>query len=507
MKYHVVFTRNMYRCMHFSDDWEVDENGVEAYWEDVAQDARYEPSPEVARHRKKYEHIEDGFNRRWKEIVNFGRWITADESRVAGWYKSGITIGPEPKPIRTGATIHSICVTHGDLATFKLQCRVYGGKHDEDLNVTHPSNTASTQKWVNLYNEMLHDFKDKGMCVTLDSAYSGDILFQIARDVWSINMVGTCQSDRSGGGALGKDEKKSMKIGSYESIMYQHRVKNLVYAMWADNSIVKTLSNFHSPEVLTAGTGVSRRRRVDGVREQDKTQVPCPEQQKDYSETFHLIDKGNGKESKYDMGGQSKGHNWAPKLCMRYFNFGLGNAHTMYAALVKQHTPDRRVQKMAECLCSLTHSLLQRGQPMRKRAAEHPNNVRDLTNVYDFGCGRKTRTDAKGDIAAVAPAGVAGAAAPAQRERQLRTKQKRHPWRVHQSTAGVNRGHYAWGSCPSLKTPGVKRPRSARTHMHCEECSAAKGRPVFLCNEIRKGEAARCHFMYHTKYHKKKYDD
>ena len=215
----------------------MDENGVENYWEDVAQDARYEPSPEVARHRKKYEHIEDGFNWRWKEIVNFGRWITADESRVAGWYKSGITIGPEPKPIRTGATIHSICVTHGDLATFKLQCRVYGGKHDEDLNVTHP-NTASTQKWVNLYNEMLHDFKDKGMCVTLDSAYSGDILFQIARDVWSINMVGTCQSDRSGGGALGKDEKKSMKIGSYESMMYQHRVKNLVYAMWADNSIL-----------------------------------------------------------------------------------------------------------------------------------------------------------------------------------------------------------------------------------------------------------------------------
>eukprot|EP00956_Cyclotella_meneghiniana_P007123 scaffold9663_cov35-Cyclotella_meneghiniana.AAC.2 len=122
-----------------------------------------------------------------------------------------------------------------------------------------------------------------------------------------------------------------------------------MYAMWADNSIVKTLSNFHSAEVWTAGTGVSRRRRVDGVREQDKTQVPCPEQQKDYSETFHLIDNGNGKESKYDMGGQSKGHNWALKLTMRYFNFCFGNAHTMYAALVKEHTPDRRVQKMAEC--------------------------------------------------------------------------------------------------------------------------------------------------------------
>ena len=51
---------DMYRCMHFSDDWEVDENGDQAYWEDVAQDARMEPSPEVTRHRMKFEHIEDG---------------------------------------------------------------------------------------------------------------------------------------------------------------------------------------------------------------------------------------------------------------------------------------------------------------------------------------------------------------------------------------------------------------------------------------------------------------
>ena len=79
------------------------------------------------------------------------------------------------------------------------------------------------------------------------------------------------------------------------------------------------------------------------MREQEKTAVPCPEQQKDYSETFHLIDKGNGKESKYDMGGQTKGHNWAPKLSLRYFNFGMGNAHTMYAALVKKYTPERRL--------------------------------------------------------------------------------------------------------------------------------------------------------------------
>ena len=76
------------------------------------------------------------------------------------WYKSGITIGPEPKPICTGATIYSMCVTEGDLDTFKLHCRVYGGRTDEGLNKVH-ANTATTQKWVNLHNKMLEEFKDQ----------------------------------------------------------------------------------------------------------------------------------------------------------------------------------------------------------------------------------------------------------------------------------------------------------------------------------------------------------
>ena len=49
-------------------------------------------------------------------------------------------------------------------------------------------------------------------------------------------------------------------------------------------------------------------RHVDGGRERHSTAVPCPEQMKDYSKTFHQIDKGNGVEVKYDLGGQSKKH-------------------------------------------------------------------------------------------------------------------------------------------------------------------------------------------------------
>jgi hypothetical protein len=65
----------------FLDDWS-DEDDED--WDNIYEDAKFEPLPEVERHRKKYEHIEDGYNKRWKECVIFGRWITAEKSRLAG---------------------------------------------------------------------------------------------------------------------------------------------------------------------------------------------------------------------------------------------------------------------------------------------------------------------------------------------------------------------------------------------------------------------------------------
>lgn len=202
------------------------------------------------------------------------------------------------------------------------------------------------------------------------------------------------------------------------------KTKHLTYAPWSDNNIVKTLSNFHSSIVLPAGDGLLPRRRVDGVQEQDQTEVSCPLQQKDYSETFHLINKGNGKESKYDMGGQTKGHNWAPKLTMRYWNFSLDNAHMMYKALVKQYTPDRQAMSMAECVKFLAHSLMQCGPSMRAKAPEHPSFTRDLSTIFHYGVGRKIRTDAKG-IVAGSQCGSFAVEVPKQRLRELKKKQKK----------------------------------------------------------------------------------
>jgi hypothetical protein len=90
-----------------------------------------------------------------------------------------MTIGPEPKPIRTGATLHTVCcITEGPLSTYKFFARVYGGKGDEDINV-HNQHTATKLKMVSLYDLMLDPFKHKGHCVVMDSAYIGDAMCQV----------------------------------------------------------------------------------------------------------------------------------------------------------------------------------------------------------------------------------------------------------------------------------------------------------------------------------------
>ena len=82
------------------------------------------------------------------------------------------------------------------------------GKTNEDLNVTH-CNTANTKKWVNPFDELLKKFKGEGHCVTMDSAYMGDIMAHIGWEECLINMVGTSQSNHTGADV--KDVKEAMK--------------------------------------------------------------------------------------------------------------------------------------------------------------------------------------------------------------------------------------------------------------------------------------------------------
>ena len=95
----------------------------------------------------------------------------------------------------------------------------------------------------------------------MDSAYMGDIMALIGHEVWKINMVGTTQTNRTGAEVSDILEKMKKKLGTYNSVFWQHKTRPLCYVLWSDNSIVKTLSNFHGPVILEAGIGVMRKKR------------------------------------------------------------------------------------------------------------------------------------------------------------------------------------------------------------------------------------------------------
>jgi hypothetical protein len=277
-----------------------------------------------------------------------------------------VTIGPEPNPIRTGATLHTVCITNDPLSTYKLFARVYGGKGDEDINIHFNEHTATKLKMVSLYDLMLNPFKHVGHCVVMDSAYMGDTMCQVDRAEWGINMVGTVQSSRTGGGRLGKAAIKANEIekGTHESLLYQHNTNPLLHAVRADNNFVKTLSNFHSPTIVEGGMKRRTRDPVTKERAREQSDVDCPTQQIGYCKTYHKIDKGNGAKAKYDLPTESHLHGWPPKLAARYFDMNINNAYKMYCWIYRWIHPTSRPMPLKECIHNLCHSLLQRGDPM-----------------------------------------------------------------------------------------------------------------------------------------------
>ncbi|KAL3783844.1 hypothetical protein ACHAW5_004952 [Stephanodiscus triporus] len=125
------------------------------------------------------------------------------------------------------------------------------------------------------------------------------------------------------------------------------------------------------------------------------------------------------------------------------------NAYRIYKALVVTRTPDRRLLSMKEAIKEITFSLMQRGNPMRKREPFHPSPKVDLSRILGWVSGNKVRSDAEHQVAAE----------PARQEkwsawRILSRMLKTQTWRTHQSCsakAGSNvwlaRGRKATMSC------------------------------------------------------------
>ena len=135
---------------------------------------------------------------------------------------------------------------------------------------------------------MLDNFKGKGHCVTMDSAYMGDIMALIGSHDWKINMLGAAQENRTGADTAKK--KKGMKKNTYEAVMCQHDTEPLCYVIWSDNNLVRILFNFHTPKIVEGG--VKRKRRVQGTQERTKSPVACPQKQSIIRRPFISLTRG-----------------------------------------------------------------------------------------------------------------------------------------------------------------------------------------------------------------------
>ena len=155
--------KDIYTCLYFDNNWDKEE------WDKVYTDKK-QCSPE------------DDFNHCWKECVMFGCWLTFDKSCVLGWYHSPIMLGPDQKLICAGAAIHLLVVMQGDLVSYKVHLCVFGGAMEGDFGKSNDS-IITTQKWTNQLLLILDNSTYKGNCITMDSAYIGDIMAMIGYHV------------------------------------------------------------------------------------------------------------------------------------------------------------------------------------------------------------------------------------------------------------------------------------------------------------------------------------
>ncbi|OEU06056.1 hypothetical protein FRACYDRAFT_256571 [Fragilariopsis cylindrus CCMP1102] len=252
-------------------------------------------------------------------------------------------------------------------------------------------------------------------------------------------------------------------------------------------------------------------------RNKDFTDVNCPEQQWVYCQTYHLIDKGNGSEAKYDLSTESHLHGWSPKLASRFFNMNLNNAYNIYKYLYTKYHPDRTPMIMRSCINDLTHSLLQQGSEIRTRGfGDAPSATKDITTTSSSLDGRKLRSDAFRQhftspttvhtATSQTPVSDLGARALRYRKAASKLQKERQPGRNHISVPVVVKKNTATSYCKYHKCPGkntgAKRKRAYMSKYACEDCSLEKGADFFLCNSTKSVGGnlvvVDCHTAYHV---------
>ena len=69
---------------------------------------------------------------------------------------------------------------------------------------------------MNLLSIALHPFKGEGHTIVCDSAHMSEVMADIAREIWKMNLVGTCQCNRVGANASCLNDRV-VEVGSCDS--------------------------------------------------------------------------------------------------------------------------------------------------------------------------------------------------------------------------------------------------------------------------------------------------
>ena len=108
----------------------------------------------------------------------------------------------------------------------------------------------------------------------MNSAYMSDIMAQIGCYEWDTNMVGTVQVNWMGVDARATVVDMNYRKGNHEFHLRQHNNIPLVFIVWSNNAVVKSLSNFYSPIIIQ--DSVQRRTKIDNKRQSDPVGIPVP---------------------------------------------------------------------------------------------------------------------------------------------------------------------------------------------------------------------------------------
>jgi hypothetical protein len=250
--------------------------------------------------------------------------------------------------------------------------------------------TVTPQKWVNLLSLMLDSFKNNGH-------HHGQRLYgQHHGNDWPRRVVH--QLGRNGASKPYWRQDRLHEIDEEGNIWRCLLAAYLAIPLF--RRVVRQCSRlsaveFPRPRDTQGGEGgvaKEKGQQREAGEDEDGSAVPSP----DVGLLRYIPPDQQGEWGGGDLGGESRLHNWSPKLIFRLYSMALNNAYKMYKVLVKQHTPEWRFLDMGNAVRELTHNLCQRGLAMQKLRAKHSSWTRDMSKLFGWIIGRKVRADAKG---------------------------------------------------------------------------------------------------------------